>query len=141
MFAQYTYMSMRMSLYNPKRKDTVYIYDTPNGEVARFRAAGYAYDSENKSHFWKTFNFIAYGNVAQQIKRMKLSVGSYVNIQCEPIFRDLEALEINDPDELRLRNTLWHNVNSISYVLGTTSPEKRKKRKEEEPEKDAFLEN
>lgn len=135
-----TFPSLQVSRYKAGKSEVVYHYDTSKGSVARFRAAGLAYDIDNKVNFWKSFCFIGYGDMAEMIKKMSLEPGSFVTIIGEPLYHDLEKLEKGDLETIKKMSSVWYKVLSISYVSGTTAPS-RKEKKSFTTKKDPFLKN
>ena len=110
MVATTTFPSLRLSRYKQGEDACLKVYPFNGGKCVRFRASAKAYDSDLKVSFWKSFSFVAYGEVAEKLLKMKIQIGSSISLSAEPQYRV--------PKEDATSSTQFKVLN-VDYVHGT----------------------
>lgn len=110
MVATTMFPSLRLSKYKQGEDACLKVYPFNGGKCVRFRASAKAYDSDMKVSFWKSFSFVAYGETAEKLLKMKLKSGSSITVSAEPQYRV--------PKEESKSSTQFKVLN-VDYVHGT----------------------
>lgn len=123
----FPYLKVTNTFIDNKPCDIPRIIAGKYGQMVRFKAGEPTWDGKNKKNIWHTYNFVAYGDVAEKIINVMkdLRLGSEVTVTSEIQYASLPTGTTESSEE-----RMEFKIHSIEYCKRTTFSSRKKEEKE-----------